>query len=88
MGPGRKDLGVSGGGVAPPALAVYAGAVMNDGEAKGPGGARGPRTAGPGAARRARAAAALRANLGRRKAQARQRRHGTLPPLPKSPGGE
>ncbi len=61
---------------------------MNDGEGKGPGAAKGPRNADPGALRRARAARALRANLGRRKAQARQRRDATARPPPKSPGAE
>ena len=78
---------------------------MNDGESKGPGGASGPaekrQSVGPGpgskddpgAERRARAAAALRANLGRRKAQARQRSEPAdlvrkIGPPPKTPGAD
>ena len=76
---------------------------MNDGEDKGPEPASGSADKrqspgeGPGAGpesqagRRARVARALRANLGRRKAQARQRGDaadsgGKIEPSPKSPG--
>ncbi|MCZ6741710.1 MAG: hypothetical protein O7D27_06060 [Alphaproteobacteria bacterium] len=61
---------------------------MNNGEGKRPGGAKGPRAADKRAERRVRAGRALRANLGRRKAQARQRRDSAARPPPKSPGAE
>jgi hypothetical protein len=66
---------------------------MNDGKNKGTGSAKKRQSTGPEsqADRRARAARALRANLGRRKTQARQRGDAAdsgrrIGPAPKSPG--